>query len=80
MNLEVERGAGTESPGPCGYNATGGACGKRAGPHDRAARRGTAGGTLILLVLKCGAGQSTVLSNRWCAHEGQSTTDSKIIK
>lgn len=35
---------------------------------------------LILLVLKCGTGQSTGLSNRWSSHKGQNKTDSKIIK
>ena len=49
-------------------------------PHNQVPSEGTMGVLLILLVLKCGTGQSTVLSNRWCSHKGQSKTDSKIIK
>lgn len=49
-------------------------------PHNQHASKGTTGVMLILLVLKCGTGQSTVPSNRWPSHKGQSKTDSKIIK
>lgn len=49
-------------------------------PRNPGPGHGSMGGMLILFVLKCGTGRSTVLSNRWSSHKGQSKTDSKIIK